>query len=113
MIETLSTGKEAFRALALQHVGQRGNEPQPYTVVSRQLPADLDTPVSALLKIRQGEVSFLLESVERGNQVGRYSFLGTGPTQVLSARDGRCTIKPTDGAAPASAGRRRGTGCWE
>jgi anthranilate synthase component 1 len=60
----------------------------PYTLVGRHVAADLDTPVSALLKIRRGEHSFLLESVERGH-VGRYSFLGTEPSQVFTAeRDG-------------------------
>lgn len=40
--------------------------------------ADLDTPVSAWLKLKPLRPRFLLESVERGTQVGRYSFLGFG-----------------------------------
>ena len=102
MIEALSPGRDAFRALSLEHAGKREGEAQPYTVLGRQVPADLDTPVSALLKIRQGDVSFLLESVERGSQVGRYSFLGTTPRQVLTAKDGVCTLAPMDGASPTS-----------
>ena len=42
------------------------------------IPADLDTPVSAFLKLSAFEPCFLLESVEQGAQVGRYSFLGLG-----------------------------------
>ena len=43
----------------------------------RELPSDLDTPVSVYLKLaRTGSPSFLLESVTGGEQVGRYSFIG-------------------------------------
>jgi hypothetical protein len=47
---------------------------------TRILPADLVTPVGAYLRLRAalGAPAFLLESVERGEQVGRYSFLGCG-----------------------------------
>ena len=41
--------------------------------------ADLDTPVSAYLKLKQFEPRFLLESVEGGERLARYSFLGFGP----------------------------------
>ncbi len=40
---------------------------------------DLETPVSAFLKIDQGPFSFLLESAEGGENWGRYSFLGSNP----------------------------------
>ncbi|MDX6535573.1 MAG: anthranilate synthase component, partial [Gaiellales bacterium] len=48
--------------------------------IIRTLPADLLTPVGAYLLLRKalGAPAFLLESVERGEQVGRYSFLGAG-----------------------------------
>ena len=46
--------------------------------IQRDIMADLDTPVSAFLKIREGSLSFLLESVEGGERVGRYSFIGNG-----------------------------------
>ncbi|HYX86939.1 MAG TPA: anthranilate synthase component I family protein [Gaiellales bacterium] len=47
---------------------------------TRELPADLITPVGAYLRLREalGAPAFLLESVERGEQVGRYSFLAAG-----------------------------------
>jgi anthranilate synthase component I len=43
------------------------------------IPGDLDTPVSAFLKLRAFEPCFLLESVEGGERLGRYSFIGFGP----------------------------------
>src|SRR5438067_3258273 len=45
--------------------------------------ADLETPVSAYLKIARGKHSFLLESVEGGERLARYSFIGTEPYRVL------------------------------
>lgn len=60
--------------------------------VYRTLLADLETPVSVYLKLsRMGNVSFLLESVEGGEQVGRYSFLGVNPKGVITSRDGQIT----------------------
>ncbi|MFM7247208.1 MAG: anthranilate synthase component I, partial [Actinomycetota bacterium] len=44
----------------------------------RELPADLLTPVGAYLRLRDLGPGFLLESVEGGQQVGRYSFLSAG-----------------------------------
>jgi anthranilate synthase component 1 len=51
--------------------------------VYREINADLETPVSAYLKIASGDYSFLLESVEGGERLARYSFLGTEPSIVL------------------------------
>ena len=48
---------------------------------------DVETPVSALLKLRQEGPCFLLESAERG-QVGRYSFVGVSPHRVIRWADG-------------------------
>ena len=58
------------------------------TPIYREVVADLETPVSAFLKIRQGNYSFLLESVEGGEQIARYSFLGTAPSNVLTTEQG-------------------------
>src|SRR5215469_16858118 len=52
--------------------------------VWRELPADLETPVSAYLKLAHGQTSFLLESVEGGERLARYSFAGSDPYLVLS-----------------------------
>jgi anthranilate synthase component I len=55
--------------------------------VYQELAADLETPVSAWYKVCAGQpYSFLLESVEGGENLGRYSFLGCDPVWVLEAR---------------------------
>lgn len=57
---------------------------------------DLDTPVSALLKLLEGdEVSFLLESVEGGETRGRYSILGLDPDMMWRVGNGRSEISHT------------------
>jgi len=56
--------------------------------IYREIAADLDTPVSAFLKIARGSYSFLLESVEGGERLARYSFIGTQPYLVLRSKDG-------------------------
>ncbi len=60
--------------------------------VYRVLLADLETPVSVFMKLTQaGEVAFLLESVEGGEKVGRYSFIGVNPSQTLFVNQGVVT----------------------
>src|SRR5688572_32918719 len=51
-------------------------------------PADLETPIGAFLRLDDGGPAYLLESVEGGERLGRYSFLGTGPRRLLEVRDG-------------------------
>ncbi|MFC2007525.1 anthranilate synthase component I [Chloroflexota bacterium] len=51
--------------------------------VYTEITADLETPVSAYLKIARGSYSFLLESVEGGERLARYSFIGTEPSHIL------------------------------
>jgi len=51
--------------------------------------ADLETPVSAYLKVARPPYSFLLESVEGGERMARYSFIGTEPYQVLKTGKGQ------------------------
>ena len=53
--------------------------------------ADLDTPLSAYLKINDPTYSFLLESIEGGEQIARYSFLGRSPYEIFSYKDGMIT----------------------
>jgi anthranilate synthase component 1 len=65
--------------------------------VYRQILADLDTPVSAFLKLDDGGDAFLLESVEGGEKWARYSFLGTAPSRVLIARGDRVQDGPPGG----------------
>lgn len=52
--------------------------------VYREIVADMDTPVSAFLKVNRNGHSFLLESVEGGERLARYSFIGTDPYKVLT-----------------------------
>ena len=53
--------------------------------VYKTVRADLETPVSAYLKVARGSYSFLLESVEGGENLGRYSMIGTEPYKILTA----------------------------
>jgi anthranilate synthase component 1 len=75
---------EEFKELA-----QRGT----FVPVYKEIMADLLTPVSAFLKIAEhSDYAFLLESVEGGEQVGRYSFLGKDPFLILRSRAGKTII---------------------
>ena len=60
--------------------------------VSCEIAADLETPVSAFLKVARGDYSFLLESVRGGEKWGRYTFLGSEPSMVIRARGDRTDI---------------------
>ena len=75
--------------------------------VYRELPADLETPVSVYLKLRANHSgpSFLLESVEKGEQLGRYSFIGVRPPMTVTAYGDQITI---GGAGGAVLDRREG-----
>lgn len=65
-----------------------------FVPVCREIMADLLTPVSAFLKIAEhSDYAFLLESVEGGEHVGRYSFLGKDPLLVVRGRDGATSIE--------------------
>jgi anthranilate synthase component I len=66
--------------------------------IVREILGDLETPVSAFLKVHRGPYGFLLESVEHGEKWGRYSFLGTEPARVLRLR-GRTVELETPGGA--------------
>jgi anthranilate synthase component I len=79
------TSFEAFTELA-----QRST----FVPVVKELVADLLTPVSAFLRIAEhSDYAFLLESVEGGEHVGRYSFLGKDPFVMLRARDGKTIVE--------------------
>ncbi|NOT43126.1 MAG: anthranilate synthase component I [Acidobacteria bacterium] len=76
-----TTTFDEFKDLA-----QRGT----FVPVCKEIVADLLTPVSAFLKIAEhSDYAFLLESVEGGEQIARYSFLGKDPFLILRARGGR------------------------
>ena len=64
-----------------------------FVPVVKEIIADLLTPVSAFLKIAEhSDYAFLFESVEGGERIARYSFLGKDPFLVLKARGGRTVV---------------------
>jgi anthranilate synthase component 1 len=64
--------------------------------------ADLDTPVSAYLKLRPFRPRFLLESVEGGERLARYSFIGFGDCLEVRLDERGLTVDGQTGPAPAS-----------
>ena len=60
--------------------------------VYREIYADMETPVSAFLKIDENNFSFLFESVEGGEKWGRYSFLGSEPSLIFKSKGREVTI---------------------
>jgi len=61
--------------------------------VTRTVAADLETPVSAFLRVAAAEPeAFLLESVEGGEHVGRYTFIGIRPYKKMTATNGQITV---------------------
>ncbi|UCH35452.1 MAG: anthranilate synthase component I [Armatimonadota bacterium] len=65
--------------------------------VYRACLGDLETPVSAFLKLGSSDYAFLLESVEGGEKVGRYSFLGSQPYLVFQSKGRRVRIAGPQG----------------
>src|SRR6185503_2435055 len=55
--------------------------------------ADLETPIAAFLRLDDGGPAYLLESVEGGDRLGRYSFMGVGPRRLLQLRDGQAAVQ--------------------
>jgi anthranilate synthase component I len=86
----LKPSLDEFRNLAAQHS---------VVPVWAELLADVETPVSAYLKLVGDSPGFLLESVEHGERWSRFSFVGRNPSATLLLRDGVITV---DGALPAS-----------
>ncbi|MBI3026042.1 MAG: anthranilate synthase component I, partial [Candidatus Tectomicrobia bacterium] len=75
--------RETFLKLA-----ERGN----VVPVYREVLADLETPVSAYLKIADGPYAFLLESVEGGEKWARYCFLGSRPAAGFESKGRRVRL---------------------
>ena len=85
--------RKEFLALARTHT---------LVPVCRRLMADLETPVSAFLRAAWPEREcFLLESVEGGEQVGRYTFIGFTPFKRITARGREITITESRGTSRA------------
>jgi anthranilate synthase component 1 len=76
-----------------QRLARQGNLIPVYDVFS----ADLLTPVSAYLRIAQGaRYSFLLESVEGGEKIARYTFAGANPEELFRYANGACVLESRD-----------------
>ncbi len=60
--------------------------------VYKEISADLDTPVSAFLKIKKSGYAFLFESVEGQEKIARYSFLGSNPSVILKTKENNIEI---------------------
>ncbi len=69
--------------------------------IIREIPADLETPVSVYLKLRDENPSFLLESVEGGERIARYSFIGVQPRAQYILRNNTIQIKDQNGIRAA------------
>jgi anthranilate synthase component I len=67
--------------------------------IFREVMADLETPVSAYLKIHGAGPAFLLESIEGGERLARYSFIGSDPIALLTMRAGLATLETEGGHA--------------
>jgi anthranilate synthase component I len=92
----ISPDFDQFAALSAQ-----GN----FIPVYQEWVADLDTPVSAWYRVCAGQpYSFLLESVEGGERIGRYSLLGCNPLWVLECRGNQTTQTHRDGSAQSFTG---------
>lgn len=65
--------------------------------VVAEIQADVETPVTAFLKICKGKYGFLFESVEQGEKIGRYSFLGTNPRMAFQSWGRRINLRDEKG----------------
>src|SRR5438128_12661182 len=65
--------------------------------VYREILADMETPVSAFRKLEGWDHAFLLESVEGGDRIGRYSFVGGNPFLVLKTKGRDLEIRTAAG----------------
>ncbi len=92
-----------FRRLVTQHRAR--SERGVIIPVYRRLSADLLTPVSTLLSLRKdSRYSFLFESVEGGEKLGRYSFIGKNPFKILRAFGAGVTIEYPGGRTEEARG---------
>jgi len=54
--------------------------------VCKEIIGDIETPVSAFMKLKSGVYNFLLESAEQEEKTGRYSFIGTNPELIIKGK---------------------------
>ncbi len=76
----------------LEHWLASEKTPPRLVPVYREVMADTETPVSALVKLRGDAPGFILESVEGGERVARYSFVGAGPVATIRFAGGKAHV---------------------
>jgi anthranilate synthase component 1 len=69
----------------------------PTQIILREISADLETPISVYMKLREQGASFLLESVEGGERIARYSFIGVKPRAQYIIRGNAIEVKDANG----------------
>jgi anthranilate synthase component I len=96
---------DEIRQLQAVECANREDTRRPLLPVCYDLLADMETPVSAYCKTARGPYSFLLESVEGGERIARYSFIGIDPYLVMTQRGDEATLRRVrlqDGITTAS-----------
>src|SRR5438067_11229323 len=83
-------------SLTLDEVKQRARR-APMVPIFRDMLSDALTPVTAFAALGQEGPAFLLESVEGGEHLGRYSFVATNPMAIISITNGRAMVRDADG----------------
>jgi anthranilate synthase component 1 len=82
--------------------------------VYQRIRADLLTPVGAYLQVSAGaKYSCMLESVEGGENIARYTFIGANPAEVFRSRANRCMLESYVGRGPAGKGKPEKWQRWE
>ena len=82
--------------------------------VYQRIRADLLTPVGAYLQVSAGaKYSCMLESVEGGENIARYTFIGANPAEVFRSRGNRCVLESYVGRGPAGKGKPEKWQRWE
>src|SRR5947209_19989122 len=83
-------------SLTLDQVKERARR-APMVPIFRDMLSDALTPVTAYAALAADGPAYLLESVERGEQLGRYSFVAADPMAIVSIGDGRATVQDASG----------------
>src|SRR5438034_10692654 len=83
-------------SLTLDQVKERARR-APMVPIFRDMLSDALTPVTAFAALGKEGPAFLLESVEGGEHLGRYSFVAADPMAIISIADGRATVQDGDG----------------
>src|SRR6266851_2806486 len=83
-------------SLTLDQVKERARH-APMVPIFRDMLSDALTPLTAFAALAGDGPAYLLESVERGEQLGRYSFVAADPMAIVTIADGRATVQDTSG----------------